>query len=152
MAKSTTNPARAGRKSPTKRKDAMSLPVERLRERTDAASLGIRTTDDIPPLEEFLGQARAVTAITFGLDVESKGYNIVVLGNPGSGRTTYSLERPRAAAQERPAPDDWGYVYNFDDPGQPLPINLPPGKGKAIGTGFAQVGGACKTATSQAVV
>ncbi len=150
MAKSTTNPARGGRKSPTKRKEAMSLPVERLRERTDAASLGIRTTDDIPPLEEFLGQVRAVTAITFGLDVESKGYNIVVLGNPGSGRTTYSLERLRAAAQDRPAPYDWVYVYNFDDPGQPLAVNLPAGKGKVMGTAFDELIEELKTAISKA--
>jgi hypothetical protein len=71
--------------------------------------------------------------------VESKGYNIFVLGNPGSGRTTYSLERLRSAAAKRAAPDDWVYVYNFDDPGQPLAINLPAGKGKALGAAFDEL-------------
>lgn len=112
MTKVTTDSDRRGRKSSKK-----SLPVEQLREKTDAASLGMVTTDDIPQLDEFLGQARAVSSITFGLEVESKGYNIVVLGNPGSGRTTYALDRLRAAAKERPAPDDWVYVYNFEDLG-----------------------------------
>ena len=112
------------------------LPLEQLRKKTDPRSLGFETTEDIPPLEEFIGQKRAVSAISFGLEVESKGYNIFVLGNPGSGRTTYSLERLRTAAKKRPAPDDWVYVYNFDDPGQPLAISLPAGKGKEMGSAF----------------
>ncbi len=112
------------------------LPLEQLRKKTDPRSLGFETTEDITPLEEFIGQKRAVSAISFGLEVESKGYNIFVLGNPGSGRTTYSLERLRTAAKKRPAPDDWVYVYNFDDPGQPLAISLPAGKGKEMGSAF----------------
>ncbi|GAB1486227.1 hypothetical protein MASR2M79_12750 [Aminivibrio sp.] len=75
------------------------LPLEQLRKKTDPRSLGFETTEDIPALEEFIGQKRAVSAISFGLEVESKGYNIFVLGNPGSGRTTYSLERLRTAAK-----------------------------------------------------
>ena len=112
------------------------LSLDQLRKKTDPRSLGFETTEDIPPLEEFIGQKRAVSAISFGLEVESKGYNIFVLGNPGSGRTTYSLERLRTAAKKRPAPDDWVYVYNFDDPGQPLAISLPAGKGKEMGSAF----------------
>ena len=145
MTKVTTDSDRRGRKSSKK-----SLPVEQLREKTDAASLGMVTTDDIPQLDEFLGQARAVSSITFGLEVESKGYNIVVLGNPGSGRTTYALDRLRAAAKERPAPDDWVYVYNFEDPGQPLAINLPAGRGKVMGSAFDDLIEELKTAISKA--
>ena len=145
MTKST-----AGSKTRGRRASKASLSASQLREMTDASSLGIETTDNIPPLEEFLGQVRAVSAITFGLEVESKGYNIVVLGNPGSGRTTYALERLHAAAKERSAPDDWVYVYNFDDPGQPLAINLPAGKGKTIGTAFEDLIEELKTAISKA--
>ncbi|NLB83842.1 MAG: AAA family ATPase [Synergistaceae bacterium] len=112
------------------------LSLEQLRKKTDPRSLGFSTTEDVAALEEFIGQKRAVSAISFGLEVESKGYNIFVLGNPGSGRTTYSLERLRTAAKKRAAPDDWVYVYNFDDPGQPLAINLPAGKGKELGSAF----------------
>jgi len=115
------------------------ISLEQLRKKTDIRSLGFSTTEDLQPLQEFIGQKRAVSAISFGLEVESKGYNIFVLGNPGSGRTTYSLERLRSAAAKRAAPDDWVYVYNFDDPGQPLAINLPAGKGKALGAAFDEL-------------
>jgi len=104
------------------------IALEQLRKKTDIRSLGFSTTEDLQPLQEFIGQKRAVSAISFGLEVESKGYNIFVLGNPGSGRTTYSLERLRSAAAKRAAPDDWVYVYNFDDSGYPLASFLPAGK------------------------
>jgi len=122
-----------------KRTVGKQLSLEQLRKKTDIGSLGFTTTEDLQPLQEFIGQKRAVSAISFGLEVESKGYNIFVLGNPGSGRTTYSLERLRSAAAKRAAPDDWVYVYNFDDPGQPLAINLPAGKGKALGAAFDEL-------------
>jgi len=134
----------------TKRAAAQQLPVEKLRKKTDIDSLGFSTTEEISKLNEFVGQKRAVSAISFGLEVESKGYNIFVLGNPGSGRTTYSLERLRADAKNRPAPDDWVYVYNFDDPGQPLAVNLPAGKGKALGTAFEELLEELKVSISKA--
>lgn len=134
----------------TKYVENKQLLLEKLRKKTDIQSLGFATTDDIQPLEEFVGQKRAVSAISFGLEVESKGYNIFVLGNPGSGRTTYSLGRLRAAAKKRPAPDDWVYVYNFDDPGQPLAVNLPAGKGKELGTAFDELLDELKVSISKA--
>jgi len=134
----------------TKRAAAQQLPVEKLRKKTDIDALGFSTTEEISKLDEFVGQKRAVSAISFGLEVESKGYNIFVLGNPGSGRTTYSLERLRTAAKKRPAPDDWVYVYNFDDPGQPLAVNLPAGKGKALGTAFEELLEELKVSISKA--
>jgi hypothetical protein len=32
-------------------------------------------------------------------------------------------------ASQEPRPDDWLYVYNFDNPGEPLALNLPAGQG-----------------------
>ncbi|NCB15157.1 MAG: ATP-binding protein [Synergistales bacterium] len=133
-----------------KRTVGKQLSLEQLRKKTDIGSLGFTTTEDLQPLQEFIGQKRAVSAISFGLEVESKGYTIFVLGNPGSGRTTYSLERLKTAAAKRAAPDDWVYVYNFDDPGQPLAINLPAGKGKALGAAFDDLLEELKVAISKA--
>ena len=126
------------------------LMPEQLRKKTDALSMGFKTTDDLKPLEEFIGQNRAVSAFSFGLEVESKGYNIFILGNPGSGRTTYALERLGAASEKQPAPDDWVYVYNFDEPGRPLAVNLPAGKGKIMGSAFEDLIEELKVAISKA--
>ncbi|WP_024822169.1 Lon protease family protein [Aminobacterium mobile] len=126
------------------------LPLEKLRKRADINALNFQTTEELPCLEKFIGQERAVKAFSFGLAVESKGYNIFVLGNPGSGRTTYSLERLRETALERKAPDDWIYVYNFDDPSRPLAINLSAGKGKEMGAAFEDLLEELKIAISKA--
>ncbi len=126
------------------------LPLEKLRKRTDISALSFKTTDDIECLEKFIGQERAVQAISFGLSVESKGYNIFVLGNPGSGRTSYSLQRLHESAKEKPAPDDWIYAYNFSDPSRPLAINLPAGKGKEMGSAFEELLSELKIAISKA--
>jgi len=108
------------------------LPVTKLRRTADIESLGFKTTKSLPRLEALIGQERAVHAVSFGLSVQSKGYNIFMVGEPGSGRTTYAMQELKRCAATMPAPDDWVYVYNFDDPGTPLAISLPAGKGKEL--------------------
>lgn len=108
------------------------LRLEQLRKKTDIASLGFKTTDELDCLKQLIGQGRAVSAISFGLEVDRKGYNLFVVGNPGSGRTTYTLEEMKNRAAEMPAPDDWVYVYNFEEPGEPLALSLPAGCGKTL--------------------
>ena len=112
--------------------DSRRLPVEALRRRTDSEALGFSNTDELGCLKGLIGQERAVKAVSFGLSVNSKGYNLFVVGNPGSGRTTYTLEELNNRAREMTAPDDWVYVYNFDDPQEPLALNLPAGQGKDL--------------------
>ena len=112
--------------------DERRLPIERLRKKTDIEALGFKTTNDLTCMKQLIGQARAVGAVSFGLEVDRKGYNLFVVGNPGSGRTTYTLEAMKKKAQEMAAPDDWIYVYNFDEPGEPLAVNLPAGHGKSF--------------------
>ena len=133
-----------------KRSQAKKLPLKQLRKKTNVKALGFKTTEELESLEEFIGQRRAVSAISFGLEVSSRGYNIFVLGNPGSGRTSYSLERLTAAAEKVSAPDDWIYVFNFEEPGRPLAINLPAGKGKALGAAFDELLEELKIAISKA--
>ena len=108
------------------------LSVEKLRRTADIESLGFRTTKSIGRLEGLVGQERAVHAVSFGLSVQSKGYNIFMVGEPGSGRTTYAMKELTNCAASMPAPDDWVYVYNFDEPGTPLAVSLPAGKGKEL--------------------
>ena len=42
------------------------LPIEKLRQECDPKMLRCETTKDISPLEEIVGQARAVRALRFG--------------------------------------------------------------------------------------
>jgi len=108
------------------------LPTEKLRKAADPKNWSFKTTGELKSSRGLIGQERAVEAISFGLEVPSRGYNIFVTGYPGSGRTSYALERLRERAKNAPAPDDWVYVYNFEEPGEPLAMRLPAGHGKNL--------------------
>ena len=91
--------------------------------------LGFETTSELPDLQDVIGQPRALRALQLASEVSGPGYNIFVMGLPSSGRTTLSQEYLERVAGSQPAPDDWCYVNNFDNPLQPLCLRLPPGKG-----------------------
>ena len=93
--------------------DVLTVSEEDLRKRTDPLSLGFATTLDIPCLDDLIGQDRAVNAMSFGMSIKNSGYNIFVVGDHGSGRTTYSLERLQEQAESGPAPNDYIYVFNL---------------------------------------
>jgi predicted ATPase with chaperone activity len=48
--------------------------------------MSCKTTKEVAPLEEIVGQERAVRALKFGLGIKEKGFNIYVAGYPGTGR------------------------------------------------------------------
>ncbi len=114
--------------------DKWKLSPSKLRKEKDPKSWGFKTTEELKSARSLIGQERAVESISFGLRVPSRGYNIFVTGSPGSGRTSYALERLKERAKDLPAPSDWVYVYNFDEPGQPLAMHLPAGHGKELCT------------------
>src|SRR5690606_14792650 len=96
----------------------------------DPASLGFETTADAEPLAGALGQAEALEALEFGVEIRCVGYNIFVLGAPGSGRMTFVREALAARAGRAATPSDWCYVYNFKDPRRPTAIELPAGRAR----------------------
>ncbi len=55
----------------------------------EPSSLGFKTTEEVEPLAGALGQEEAMEALSFGVSVASKGYNIFALGRAGSGRRTF---------------------------------------------------------------
>ncbi len=92
-------------------------------------SLGFKNTDELPRLEEVIGQPRAFRALELGVEVEGPGFNIFALGLPGSGKTTLIREYLERLASDEPTPDDWCYVNNFSNPHQPKLLRFSPGRG-----------------------
>ncbi len=105
------------------------LDFHELREKCDPENFLFRSTEDIEPLSDIIGQERAVSAMEFGLKIKQKGYNIYMTGLTGTGKTSYARSVVQKAAAVKPVPDDIIYVYNFSRPEKPLAINLPAGKG-----------------------
>jgi len=108
------------------------VPFQKLRWVCDPASLGIESTAELEPAIEPIGQERAVAAVDFGATITSEGYNLFVLGPVGSGRTTLTRHALEAAAAEQPAPADWCYAYNFQEPRSPVALQLDSGDGRRL--------------------
>ncbi len=108
------------------------LRPEQLRQRTDPSIFGFQSTEELQPLQRVIGQDRAVEAIDFGVEIPSKGYNIYAVGPAGSGRTTAVRRFLTQRAAARPAPAEWCYVYNFDDPRKPRALRLPAGRSSEL--------------------
>lgn len=103
----------------------------------DTGSMPFETTADITTDGGTIGQKRAMAAMDFGLGLESRGFNLYVLGEHGTGKMTSIKQRIKTLSAARPTPPDWCYVNNFRDPDAPLAVWLPAGQaagfGKAMG-------------------
>lgn len=84
-------------------------------------------TSEISPFKEMIGQDRAIEAIEKGLSIDSYGYNMFVCGMNGTGKKSYVLKRLREYAKKFKGPNEWCYVYNFDDSSRPLALKFKSG-------------------------
>lgn len=80
----------------------------------------------------FIGQERAREALTFGLGINTKGYNLYVMGEPATGRFTLVKDYIERQVSQLSAPDDWCYINNFEEEREPVALKFPPGGGKAF--------------------
>lgn len=108
------------------------IPLEQLKRVCDCEQelSFCQTSMDVPPLEGVIGQDRAVRSMKFGLDMDAPGYNIFVVGPPGTGKNTYVSSVVTQIAAGGKVPDDWCYIHNFNDKDNPLAVALPPGQGR----------------------
>ncbi|WP_312419287.1 Lon protease family protein [Anaerospora hongkongensis] len=109
--------------------ESLELSAGQLRFQCDESIFKFDTTESAPPLEVMIGQERAVKAVEFGLFTKIPGYNIFMSGLVGTGKITYAKSAVQKVAQDEAVPDDWCYVNNFENPGQPIAVSLPAGQG-----------------------
>ena len=105
----------------------------------DTSQFDFETTRDLEPLAETLGQDRAVEAIHFSIGMAGEGYNLFVLGPPGSGKHSVVRGILEQQAAERSVPDDWCYVNNFSNPKNPQALRLPAGQGTELRQDITQL-------------
>ena len=111
---------------------AIEVPIEQLRKICDPQLLDCDTSQEVKPLESIIGQKRAVKALKFGLGIKSSGFNTYVAGMPGTGKETAVRRFLEEEAKDKPVPNDWCYVNNFQDSYLPKALNFPPGQAKTF--------------------
>jgi Cdc6-like AAA superfamily ATPase len=106
------------------------LPPEKLRWRCNPKSIKVKTSAEIRPSREIIGQERALRALRVGLAMNHFGYNIFVTGLSGTGRTTTIKRLLHVFESKRGELRDHCYVFNFKHPDLPIAISLPAGQGR----------------------
>ncbi len=111
---------------------ARRLQPEELRRRCDPQIFEVETTAECKPLDDVIGQERALRALELGLGIKDFRYNIYVAGSPGTGKNSIVQAFLQKISLREPAPHDLCYVHNFDDPYCPRYILLPQGLGRRL--------------------
>lgn len=108
------------------------IPADSLANCCNPEQFDFKTTAELDDLTDIIGQARAVKAVHFGINIRREGYNLYVMGPSGIGK--HSMVRQyleqKAGAQDRP--DDWCYINNFEQPHKPRALRLPHGRGDEL--------------------
>ncbi|MGR5063006.1 Lon protease family protein [Photobacterium sp. DNB22_13_2] len=93
-----------------------------------------KSTKNLTPLDEIVGQERAQKAVEFAMSIKEKGYNIYAIGRNGLGKRTMVLRylnRHDPNGNGNPL-YDWCYVANFEETRTPKVLKLPAGSGHAF--------------------
>ena len=114
-----------------KKKTGREVAVNNLRWTQDIKKLSFKTTDELKPLTEIIGQKRGVEAFRFGAGMRKAGYNIFVTGPSGTGRlATVKKLLQEISKDNGNVPDDLCYVNNFKKPDAPVLLKFRAGEGK----------------------
>ena len=88
------------------------------------------TTEELERNYDGIGQERGIDSLKFGLNVDVNGYNLYLEGPSGVGKTMYTKNYLDKISKNKKKPQDWCYLYNFENPNEPVALNLPAGQGK----------------------
>ena len=93
-------------------------------------SFNFETTAELDSNDKGIGQDRAISSLEFGLNVDVRGNNLYLEGPSGVGKTMYTRNYLNKLSIKKKPPVDWCYIYNFDNPNEPIAVSLPAGQGK----------------------
>lgn len=88
------------------------------------------STADLDTIGLVYGQDRGIKALEFGLNMSVKGYNLYLEGPMGVGKTMYTKNYLDTISKKQKKPNDWCYIYNFENSNEPVAVSLPAGSGK----------------------
>ena len=108
------------------------LTYKDLRKTCDPDIFNFETTAELDSTGLVYGQERGINALQFGLNINTKGYNLYIEGPAGVGKTMYTKQYVSEIASKQKTPDDWCYLYNFDNPNEPIAVSLHAGEGKVF--------------------
>ena len=111
-------------------KNKNELSYKQLKVTCDPNIFNFETTDNLESITTGIGQDRGIKALEFGLNVDIKGYNLYIEGPSGVGKTLYTKNYLNKIAKKKKTPSDWCYIYNFNNPNEPIAVSLPAGCGK----------------------
>ena len=111
-------------------KNEFELSYKRLKSTCNPNLFKFETTESLEPISAGIGQERGIKALEFGLNVDINGYNLYIEGPSGVGKTMYTKHYLDTISKKKKIPQDWCYVYNFDNPNEPVAIPLSAGQGK----------------------
>ena len=93
------------------------------------------TTKELVDTSDLIyGQERGIKALQFGTEIDIKGYNMYLEGPSGVGKTMYTKKFLDKKAEKEKVPNDSVYIYNFENPNDPIAISFPAGQGKVFAT------------------
>ena len=106
------------------------LTYKDLKKYCDPKIFTFETTEELSSIETGIGQDRGIKAFEFGINVDVNGYNIYIEGPTGVGKTMYAKNYLQKLSKKKKTPHDWCYIYNFENPNEPIAVSLPAGQGK----------------------
>lgn len=86
------------------------------------------STAEIQPIEDIIGQDRALKALRLGVGLRAPGYNIYIAGLAGTGKAWSVKKMLETLVEENPVLFDYAYVNNFRDPDSPILLTFPAGQ------------------------
>jgi lon-related putative ATP-dependent protease len=111
---------------------SLKLPASALKLKVELATMINPAEIALPVTACVLGQTRAQSALEFGIAMQNPGYNIFVMGEPGTGRLSMITQTLAFYAQQQPAPPSYSYVDNFENAREPVAVELPAGHGQSF--------------------